>query len=159
MNVTSPRRLWKRYAAAAAVVVVAILATAEIAYHCGFRIVITESVPRGLYFLESGQSLASNRSGKLIEVSEPVPITRGRLVFACAPEPYADDAIARGILAGVSNRDCAGGAMPIVKRVEAVENDRVVATDVGVVVWTSAVTGCVMPRRGACSRFVPHSAP
>jgi conjugative transfer signal peptidase TraF len=118
--------------------VVASGATATLLYACGVRIVVTDSVPRGAY----------KRDTKAVA-------RRGDYVFVCLPPAVVADAMRRNAvafpLAGGGRGDCAGGIVPLVKRVVALSGDVVEFSDRGV-----AIAGQMLPDSGVVNARVEH---
>jgi conjugative transfer signal peptidase TraF len=84
--------------------IVSVFTLALSVYALGFRVVLTQSVPRGLY--------------RAVDV----PLVRGTLVAFCLSPAVATFATARGY---VRWGTCAGGTQPVVKRIGALAGDTV----------------------------------
>jgi conjugative transfer signal peptidase TraF len=84
--------------------IVSVFTLTLLVYALGFRVVLTQSVPRGLY--------------RAVDV----PLLRGTLVAFCLSPAVATFATARGY---VSWGTCPGGTQPVVKRIGAVAGDTV----------------------------------
>lgn len=100
-------------AAAPLRLITALLGLWVVALAAGLRIVVTPSLPRGLYRARSGA------------------LAPGDLVMACLPESVAHFARLRGYLWEGS---CPGGAVAVGKTVAAVQGDTVTVTAAGVAV-------------------------
>lgn len=85
-------------------VIVSVFALTLCVYALGFRIVLTRSVPRGLY--------------RAVDM----PLQRGALVAFCLSPTLGAFAAARGYVAWGT---CPGGAQPVVKRIGAIAGDTV----------------------------------
>ena len=101
------------------------------AMRAGLRIVVTPSLPLGVY---------------QIHVGAP---TRGDLVLACLPEPVARFALGRGYLWEGS---CPGGDVPLAKMMAAVAGDTVTVTSAGLAINGRSVPNSLPRDRDSMGR-------
>ena len=109
----------------ASVVSLTLVVSVAIAVAVGFRVVYTDSIPRGVYWVRGATP------------------HRGSVVDACLPETIGRIGLERGYL---SQGRCAGGVGAVAKLVAGVPGDRVVVSAKGVYIdghrwpWSSAIS-------------------
>lgn len=104
-------------------------------YALGFRLVLTRSVPRGLY--------------RAVEL----PLQRGVLVAFCLPPTLSAFAAARGY---VSWGSCPGGTQPVVKPIGAIAGDTVELRPDAILVNGAPLPNSATLSHDARGRALPH---
>ena len=101
-------------------------------------LVLTDSMPRGLYFVTFGETPRD-----------------GEIAFACVPILFAEWAVSRRILTRALPESC-NGYEPVIKRVVARSGDRVRITDAGVMVNDRLVPGTARQKSNPLVGMIPH---
>lgn len=122
-------RLWRRTAVVTFIAAIVIPTGLLI----GFRIVVTSSVPKGLWYVHSGA------------------IARGQYALLCLPKDLAEIGRRAGYLPRGS---CPGGVLPLMKRVIALGGDLVAVDRDGIRVNGNLLRGSKPLRRDSHGRFI-----